>query len=82
MKSTFARTTLSSFGGLLMNNHRVISISLNEQDWQALMRLHPQPVLWLREKIQESLQAGDAGVGSIASPSATAAANTTSATTR
>jgi len=63
-----------------MNNetHRVISISLNERDWQALMRLHPQPVLWLREKIQESLRAG--GADAIASASATAAANTTSAT--
>jgi hypothetical protein len=58
--------------------NRVISVSLNERDWQALMRLHPQPVLWLREKIQESLQAGEA----IASASAAAAANTTSATTR
>ena len=68
--------------GSLMNNHRVISISLNEQDWQALMRLHPQPVVWLREKIQESLQGNDAGLDSIASASAAAAANTTSATTR
>ena len=61
-----------------MNNdsHRVISISLNEQEWQAFVRLHPQPVLWLREKIQESLS------GAIASASAAAAANTTSATTR
>ena len=58
--------------------NRVISVSLNEHEWQALLRLHPQPVLWLREKIQESLQAGDA----IASASATAAVNTTSATTR
>jgi hypothetical protein len=58
--------------------NRVISISLNEQDWQALIRLHPQPVVWLREKIQESLQAGDA----IASASVAGAANTTSATTR
>lgn len=62
--------------------NRVISISLNEQDWQALMRLHPQPVLWLREKIQESLRAGELAVDSIASASAAAAANTTSATTR
>ena len=53
-------------------SHRVISISLNERDWQALMRLHPQPVVWLREKIQDA----------IAPASATAAANTTSATTR
>ena len=72
------------------DSHRVISISLNERDWQAFVRLHPQPVLWLREKIQES-QAGagvlDArtvrvGVDSIAPASAAAAANTTSATTR
>ena len=58
--------------------HRVISITLNEHDWQALMRLHPQPVVWLHEKIQESL----AGAGAIASASAAGAANTTSATTR
>jgi len=58
--------------------NRVISVSLNEHEWQALLRLHPQPVLWLREKIQESLQAS----GAIASASATGAVNTTSATTR
>ena len=58
--------------------NRVISISLNERDYQALMRLHPQPVIWLREKIQESLK----GDGAIAPVSAAAAANTTSATTR
>jgi hypothetical protein len=64
--------------GTAMEN-RVISVSLNEREWQALMRLHPQPVLWLREKIQESLQqANDA----IASASAAGAMNTTSATTR
>jgi hypothetical protein len=64
-----------------MNNdsHRVISISLNEQEWQAFVRLHPQPVVWLREKIQESLAGG---TDAIASASAVAAANTTSATTR
>ena len=58
-------------------NHRVISVSLNEQDWQAFIRLHPQPAVWLREKIQESLAGGN---GAIASVSAAAAANTTSAT--
>ena len=72
-------------------NNRVISVSLTEQDWQAFVRLHPQPVVWLREKIQESLAGGNdagvpnarterVGVDSIASVSATAAANTTSAT--
>jgi hypothetical protein len=62
------------------NSHRVISISLNEQEWQAFVRLHPQPVVWLRERIQESL--AGAGGPSIAPASAAGAANTTSATTR
>jgi len=57
---------------------RVISISLNESDWQAFVQLHPQPVVWLRERIQESL--GDRAA--ISAPAAAAAANTTSATTR
>ena len=60
--------------------HRVISISLNEHEWQAFVRLHPQPVSWLREKIQESLAIAQ---GAIADPvSAAGAANTTSATRR
>jgi hypothetical protein len=57
---------------------RVISISLNEQDWQAFVDKHPQPVHWLRERIQESI--GSTPIG--APLSAAAAANTTSATTR
>ena len=61
------------------SSRRVISISLSEQEWQALVRLYPQPQLWLREKIQESIAAN----GPIAvPPSATGAANTKSATTR
>lgn len=72
-----------------MNNdsHRVISISLNEQEWQAFVRIHPQPVLWLRERIQETLRLGSGQATAVAnSPiapaSATAGVNTTSATTR
>ncbi len=38
-----------------ISRERVISISLNEQEWQAFVRLHPQPVTWLRERIQESI---------------------------
>ena len=60
------------------SRERVISIVLNEAEWQAFVRLHPQPVLWLREKIQESI-----GVEVPISPlSVAAAASTTSATTR
>ena len=63
------------------STHRVISISLNEKEWQAFVRLHPQPQDWLRERIQESIAAaGAVPIG--AQPSATGAANTTSATTR
>ena len=64
---------------------RVISISLNESEWQAFVRLHPQPVDWIRERIQESLRPGQViGVEApISGPlSATAAVNRTSATTR
>jgi hypothetical protein len=58
---------------------RVISVSLNESEWQAFVRLHPQPVNWLREQIQQSIAVEPV----ISAPlSATAAANTTSATTR
>ena len=60
------------------SSRRVISISLSEQEWQAFVRLHPQPQVWLRERIQESI--GNAAIA--APPSATGAANTTSATTR
>jgi hypothetical protein len=56
---------------------RVISIVLNEQEWMAFVRLHPQPVTWLRERIQETI-----AVETLTSLSAAGAANTTSATTR
>jgi len=61
------------------SRERVISVSLNEADWQAFIRLHPQPVLWLRERIQQSIVDRDAV---ISAPAASAAANTKSATTR
>lgn len=56
---------------------RVISIVLNEQDWLAFVRQHPQPVTWLRERIQETIS-----VEALTAPSAAGAASTTSATTR
>ena len=66
---------------------RVISVSLNESEWQAFTQLHPQPVVWLRERIQESLRpASGQALGdrpaTAAAPAATGAASTTSATTR
>ena len=62
---------------------RVISVSLNESDWQAFIQLHPQPVTWLRERIQESLRPAIGNrPATAAAPAAAGAANTTSATTR
>lgn len=56
---------------------RVISISLNETEWQAFVALHPQPVTWLRERIKESI---GSDVTSSSARQAPAAASTTSAT--
>lgn len=58
-----------------ISRERVISISLNEQEWQEFVRLHPQPVNWLRERIQESI-----GVAPTVQSSAAVAVNKTSAT--
>jgi len=60
------------------SRERVISIVLNEAEWQAFVSLHPQPVAWLRERIQESIVVDP----SIAPLSAAAGVSTTSATTR
>lgn len=70
-RSTAVRASMDN------SRERVISIVLNEQEWQAFVRLHPQPVTWLRERIQESI-----GVEALTALSAAGAANTTSATTR
>jgi hypothetical protein len=64
-----------------MTNSRehVISIVLSEEDWQAFVRVHPEPVEWLRERIRETVS------GSAISefvPSLADEASTTSATTR
>jgi len=39
----------------LHNRERVISISLPEADWKAFLELQPQPVSWLKERIDEML---------------------------
>jgi len=35
---------------------RVISITLSESEWQALIARQPQPVSWLREKIRDEVR--------------------------
>ena len=35
------------------DREHVISVVLSEADWQAFLKAQPQPVAWLRERIQE-----------------------------
>jgi hypothetical protein len=35
---------------------RVIHVPLSEADWKAFLATQPQPVTWLKEKIQEAIQ--------------------------
>lgn len=38
-----------------VNRDHVISIELSAEDWRKFLELEPQPVSWLRERIQESI---------------------------
>jgi len=37
--------------------HRVIHVPLTEADWKAFLASQPQPVVWLKERIQEAIEA-------------------------
>lgn len=37
---------------------RVIRVSLSEADWKAFMATTPQPIDWLRARIQEAIRSG------------------------
>ena len=34
----------------------VISVVLNHEEWKEFLKLQPQPVDWLRERIQETIK--------------------------
>ena len=38
------------------DREHVISVVLSDADWKAFLARHPQPVVWLRERIQETIQ--------------------------
>jgi len=61
------------------SREHVISIVLSDEDWQAFIRVQPEPVEWLRERIKETVSGAisESFVASLADE-----ANTTSATTR
>ncbi len=45
----------------LQNRERVISISLPESDWKAFLEIQPQPVNWLKARIDEMLREAKRG---------------------
>ena len=38
------------------DREHVISVVLTHDDWQEFVKLQPQPVNWLRERIQETIE--------------------------
>lgn len=34
---------------------RIICVTLSEAEWQAFVARHPQPQLWLRERIRDEV---------------------------
>ena len=38
------------------DREHVISVVLTHDDWKEFVKLQPQPVNWLRERIQEMIQ--------------------------
>ena len=61
------------------SREHVISIVLSDEDWQAFIRVQPEPVEWLRERIKETVSGA---ISESFVPSLADEANTTSATTR
>jgi hypothetical protein len=39
------------------DREHVISVVLNHDDWKEFVKLQPQPVNWLRDRIQETIDA-------------------------
>ena len=62
------------------SREHVISIVLSDEDWQAFVRVQPEPVEWLRERIRETVSG--TAISESFVPSLADEANTTSATIR
>ncbi len=46
---------------------RVISIALSDEDWRAFTQAQPEPVLWLKARIRETIESSHVNAG-LASP--------------
>jgi hypothetical protein len=43
------------------NIDRVISIALTDEDWRAFTQVQPEPVLWLKARIHETIESSRTG---------------------
>ncbi len=50
------------------NTDRVISIALSDEDWRAFTQAQPEPVLWLKARIRETIESSDVNAGAARPP--------------
>ena len=53
---------------MTISNERVISIALPDEVWRAFTEAQPEPVLWLKARIQESIDSARSGNSTGARP--------------
>jgi hypothetical protein len=41
----------------MQDREHVISVVLNNEDWKAFLQVQPEPVNWLKQRIQETIAA-------------------------
>ncbi len=56
------------------DREHVISVVLTHRDWEEFVKLQPQPAVWLRERIQETIRAQASSTGAQARATSAAAA--------
>lgn len=53
---------------MTMKTERVISIALPDEVWRAFTQAQPEPVQWLKARIQESIDSTRSGAASAGQP--------------
>jgi len=46
---------------MTVNTDRVISIALTDEDWRAFTQVQPEPVVWLKARIHETIASSRSG---------------------
>ncbi|MGE0361478.1 MAG: hypothetical protein AB7H93_12065 [Vicinamibacterales bacterium] len=46
---------------MTLHNERVISIALPDEVWRAFTQAQPDPIVWLKARIQESIDSARSG---------------------